>query len=70
MFISIFYDLVWFGMMTSEYAYDQKYDSGMETSLKNFSLHIAYISFFFRIIVALVFWKDSLDFDNIMLGGG
>jgi hypothetical protein len=42
----------------------------METSLRNFSLYLAYVSFFFRIIVALVFWKDSLDFDNIMLGGG
>ena len=27
---------------------------------------MSYFSFFFRIIVALVFWKDSLDFTRIV----
>jgi hypothetical protein len=27
---------------------------------------MSYFSFFFRIIVALVFWKDSLDFNRII----
>ena len=40
----------------------------MESSLRLFSLYMAYISFFARLIIALVYWKDSLDFDNIMLG--
>ncbi len=29
---------------------------------------MSYISFFLRLIMALIYWKDSLDFDNIMLG--
>jgi len=67
-FISLFYDLFFFGMMTNEYGVDQKYDGGMENTVRRFSLYMSYTSFFFRIIVALVFWKDSLDYDNIMPG--
>ena len=35
--------------------------------MRKFSLLMSYISFFFRILMALVFWKDSLDFERIML---
>ena len=48
----------------------------MQHSVRSFSLSISYLSFFFRvspsrlsclqIIVALVFWKDSLDFNRII----
>ena len=29
---------------------------------------MSYLGFFVRLLMALVYWKDSLDFDNIMLG--
>lgn len=67
-FFSLFYDLFWFGMISSQYDQDTKYDGGLERNIRKFSLTMAYISFFLRILVALVFWKDSLDYDNIMLG--
>ncbi len=29
---------------------------------------MSYIGFIFRILMALVYWKDSLDFEKVMLG--
>jgi hypothetical protein len=43
-------------------------ESDLETSIRKFSLSVAYVSFFVKLIVALVYWKDSLDFDNIVAG--
>ena len=37
----------------------------METKLRLFSLYMSYLSFFYKILVALVYWKDSLDFDLV-----
>ena len=45
-------------------------DESPETGVRYFSLFCCYISFFFRIIVALIFWKDSLDFRKIVLNKG
>ena len=66
--VSIIYDLFWFSLKTSEYSQDLKHDAGLERSVKIFSLYMSYFSFFLRLIMALVYWKDSVDFDNIMLG--
>jgi hypothetical protein len=66
--ISIVYDLFWFSLKASEYSDAASSDGGMEKSIKKFSLYMAYISFFVRLFVGIVYWKDSLDFDNIMLG--
>jgi hypothetical protein len=62
-FFSLFYDLIWFAMNHFEYSYEQKYDGGMETNLRRFSLYFSYASFFIRIIIGIVYWKDSLDFE-------
>lgn len=66
--MSILYDLFWFSLKSGEYGADLKSDGGLERSVRSFSLSMSYISFFVRLIMGLVFWKDSLDFDNIMLG--
>lgn len=63
-FISLIYDLIWFAMKASEYSTESKNDSGMEKNVKRFSLYMSYISFFIRLLVALVYWKASLDFDS------
>ena len=55
-------------MKTQEYTADLKSDAGLERKIRLFSLYMSYISFFLRLIMALIYWKDSLDFDNIMLG--
>ena len=67
-FISIAYDLFWFSLKSLEYQQDLKADAGLEKNLRLFSLYMSYISFFVRLVMGLVYWKDSLDFDNIMQG--
>lgn len=39
----------------------------MELKLKQFSLNMSYANFFVKLIVAIVYWKDSLDFENIIM---
>lgn len=63
-FLSLLYDIFWF-VMIQDYNSDQT-DGGLQKGIRNFSLTVSYFSFFFRIIVALVFWKDSLDFTRII----
>jgi len=67
-FVSIIYDLFWFSLKSLEYGTDLKSDAGLERKVRIFSLYMSYVSFFVRLIMALVYWKDSLDFDNIMIG--
>jgi hypothetical protein len=61
--MSLGYDLAWFFMHDVS---NDTSDGGLQKGIKNFSLYMSYFSFFFRIIVALVFWKDSLDFTRII----
>jgi hypothetical protein len=67
-FISIIYDLFWFSVNSSAYNQDQASDGGLEKRIRVFSLYMSYISFFVRLIMGLIYWKDSLDFDTIMMG--
>lgn len=62
-FLSLIADLVWF--YVNDLSNDVE-DGGIEKSVRSFSLTMSYFSFFFRFIVALVFWKDSLDFVRII----
>ena len=62
-FLSLIIDLLWFYIADLSSDAD---DGGIERSVKNFSRYMSYFSFFFRIIVALVFWKDSLDFVRVI----
>ena len=39
---------------------------GVERSVKAFSRKMSYLSFTWRILLALVLWKDSLDFIAIV----
>ena len=57
-----FFYLFWFTSAADE---DDE-DGGMEYNVRRFSRLFSYISFFFRIIVFLVFWKDSVDFNEIV----
>ena len=57
-----FFYLFWFTSAADE---DDE-DGGMEDTVRRFSRLFAYISFFFRIIVLAVFWKDSVDFNKIV----
>jgi hypothetical protein len=68
-FFSLFYDLFWFVLKSNEYSSDQKADGGLEKGLRSFSLSMSYISFVMRGILAMLYWKDSLDFEGIIQKG-
>lgn len=48
-FISIIYDIFWFVIKHSEYAYETKTDGGGEASIRRFSLMMSYASFLLRV---------------------
>ena len=58
------YDILFF--MLRSPAQENKLSGHTEGTVIYFSFTCAWISFFWRIIVAIVFWKDSLDFRNIV----
>jgi len=47
---------------------DDEGDCDLSKNVRRFSYFFVWISFFFRPIVILVFWKDSLDFIRIIKG--
>jgi hypothetical protein len=57
--ISIIFDLVYLSLSTSP-------KSGGASSFMGSLL--TFIAFLFRVLMLLVYWKDSLDFDNLMMG--
>lgn len=66
--VSWMYDLMW--LFLQNWTDDFRYDGGAELGIRKFCLFFSYISFFFRIIVAMVFWKDSMDFNEIIKNSG
>jgi hypothetical protein len=66
-FISMAYDFIYLFILRDGNAEDEA-DGGSERTVRYISLFACYISFFFRIIVALVFWKDSMDYQKIIRG--
>lgn len=63
--VSWAWDFFYLFLFTSAADEDEE-DGGMEYNVRRFSRLFSYISFFFRIIVAAVFWKVSLDFSKIV----
>ena len=63
--VSWVWDFFYLFLFTSASDEDDE-DGGMEYNVRRFSRLFAYISFFFRIIVFIVFWKDSIDFQKII----
>jgi hypothetical protein len=47
-FVSLLYDLFWF-MAIQDYASEHPEDGGLEKGIRNFSLTMSYLSFFFRV---------------------
>jgi len=52
LFASFGYDTLWLLMSASTYSATEAADGGMEKSIRKFSLWMAIISFFFRVIHA------------------
>lgn len=63
--ISWGYDLVWL-FYVNDSSSESESDGGAQDTVRGFAMLAVWASFFWQIIVALVFWKDSLDFKRII----
>jgi len=59
--LSLVYDVLWFWEKYRAFNEDDDEDGGMERTLRRFSLTMATISFFFKIIMCFIYWKASID---------
>jgi len=64
--VSWVYDFLTLFLIDSSASEEDEEDGGNEYKLRRFTRLIAYIALIFKVIVVLVFWKDSLDFRNII----
>lgn len=62
--ISLIYDFIWFFLQ--DLSSERPDDGGLERRVRSFSLTMSYISFVVKILLAIVFWKDSVDFVRII----
>ena len=66
--VSWIYDFFWLFFLDVSASEEDEEDGGNEYKLRRFVRLMSYIHLIFKVIVVLVFWKDSLDFRNIIRG--
>ena len=59
------YDLLWLFLLRNSQAEDAE-NGGQGGFIRGFCTMMAYLSFFFRIVVIAVFWKVSLNYSKII----
>ncbi len=65
--VSTIYDILWFSFRNSNTANrDDPEMQSLEITIIAFSFWMAWISFFFKIIMIFVFWRTSLDFAAVI----
>ena len=64
--ISWVYDFFSLFLLEGSASEEDEEDGGNEYKLRRFVKLFAYITLMFKVIVVLVFWKDSHDFRNII----
>ena len=64
--LSWVYDFVQLFLIESSASEEDEEDGGNEYKLRRFTRLMTYIALLFKVIVVLVFWKDSLDFRSIV----
>ena len=62
--LSICQDAFWF--VLNRDIEDDEEDGGVERGIRQFSRKISYVSFTFRLLLAVILWKLSLDFVRIV----
>jgi len=67
--ISWVYDFLTLFLIESSATEEDEEDGGNEYKLRRFTRLFSYITLIFKVMVVLVFWKDSLDFRNIVHSG-
>ena len=65
-FMSVIYDFLCIFIIEPSAADEDAEDGGNEWKLRRFVRLVTFISFFWKALVALIFWKDSLDFSRIV----
>ena len=60
------YDFIQIFIIDSSSSEEDEEDGGNEYKLRRFVRLFTWISLIFKLVVVLVFWKDSLDFRNII----
>ena len=64
--ISWVYDFLTLFVIEGSAAEEDEEDGGNEYKLRRFVKLFSYIALIFKVVVVLVFWKDSHDFRNII----
>ena len=64
--ISWVYDFLTLFVIEGSASEEDEEDGGNEYKLRRFVKLFAYITLIFKVVVVLVFWKDSHDFRNII----
>jgi len=64
--VSWVYDFLQLFFIDASVSTEDEEDGGNEATLRRFTRLLSYIALIFKVIVVLVFWKDSLDFRNII----
>ena len=62
--VSLVYDLLW--LLVNRDVEDDEDDGGRERKIKQFSRNLSYVSFVWRVLLAIVLWKISLDFVRLV----
>jgi hypothetical protein len=65
LFFSCLLDLINFAIKAND---SNAPDVGTEKTLRGFAEIMGYIGFVVRILMAMIYWKDSLDYERVMLG--
>ena len=60
------YDFMQLFFIDASASDEDEEDGGNEYKLRRFTRLLTYITLLFKVIVVLVFWKDSLDFRSII----
>lgn len=63
--ISFLIDIFWMIFFTSSWWDRAPYDGDVELGLRRFIVIVTYLLFLVKIVVFLVFWKISVDFDRL-----
>lgn len=64
--VSWIFDLIWMILHTGSWWGNANHDGDVELGMRRFSIIMTYLSFIFRVIVILVFWKLSVDFNRLV----
>lgn len=64
--VSWVWDFLYLFFLRASSSDEDEEDGGMEYTVRRFSMLFTWISFFWRVIVILIFWKVSLEFTKLI----